>query len=350
MALFTDTDWPSYWIGVSSGLLVVLMRLLFRSLAFGSGQTRGQPRSLAPGEFANLSYGETHYVIHGKNGEPKLNPASRELVVLVHGFAGSSAVWGTSQYLTTLSSSGYDVLTFDNYGHGYSSGPDVTYSVELFSSQLSELLLHLDIHQPFHLLGFSMGGSIATVFTHRHPKLVKKLILQAPSIARDPLFPLLLLRVFALIPFLSEVAALLVIPHFGEGANTNNTAVVRAGYRLAGRMVKGSWTVTTEHQEDLLREVCGGGAREVMFMWGDKDRAVNFGGSKVLRGIARGAPFVRGPYADHMTFAELDTELGEEIGEKFRRSLVQFLGGGRLVGRRRARGGWRGGRMMSTLS
>jgi hypothetical protein len=37
-------------------------------------------------------------------------------------------------------------------------------------------------------------------------------------------------------PFLRELMALLIFPHFGEGANSNNSAVVRAAYRLTHTM------------------------------------------------------------------------------------------------------------------
>jgi pimeloyl-ACP methyl ester carboxylesterase len=82
--------------------------------------------------------------------------SDRPLVVLVHGFAGSSDVFtddSRSAYCQVLSEAGFDVLTFDNFGHGHSDGPDIVYSVELFCSQLCELLLSLQVQSPFDLVG-----------------------------------------------------------------------------------------------------------------------------------------------------------------------------------------------------
>ncbi|GMI46924.1 hypothetical protein TrCOL_g9061 [Triparma columacea] len=314
-------DLNSFLLGLGCTLGLYVLHVTFRRLIFGVGPVFGQPRSHAPGKFANLSYGEVHYTIYGEGGRAELS-GGRPLVVLVHGYCGSSMVWKVAGYLELLSGLGYDVLTFDNYGHGFSEGPDVTYSAELFSSQLSELLSSLSITGAFDLLGFSMGGSIVTLYAHRHPGRVKRLILQAPSIARDPIFPRILLRFLGCLPFISEIAARLVIPHFGEGANTDNDAVVRAGYRLAKVMAEGSWVVGGRHQEDLLRDIANYD-REVLVLWGDKDKAVAFGGSKVVMGILgeRGR-LVVGKGADHMTFSELDTK----VGEVFRRELGEFLG------------------------
>ncbi|GMH55084.1 hypothetical protein TrRE_jg2779, partial [Triparma retinervis] len=212
-------DLNSFLVGVLCTFIVYILHVSFRRLLFGSGQVRGQPRSLAPGSFASLSLGEVHYTIYGERGGGELRP-SRPLAVLVHGFAGSSAVWRSSGYLRVLEGLGYDVLTFDNYGHGYSEGPDCDYAAELFAGQLSELLSNLGVTKTFDLLGFSMGGAIATVYAHRNPGRVRRLILQAPSVARDPIFPRVLLLGLGCLPFVSELLARLVIPRFGEGANT----------------------------------------------------------------------------------------------------------------------------------
>jgi len=323
----------TFWYGVLASFSVYMTHSIFTKLSLGSGRVRGQPRDKATGQFVTLSYGETHYRIHGADGSPKLNPV-RPLIILVHGFAGSSNCWEVSLYNKTLSDAGYDVLSYDNWGHGYSEGPDCAYSAELFSSQLAELLVALDISKPFDLLGFSLGGAIVSVFAHRYPRRIKKIIYQAPSVARGSKLKALPLALVSNIPFLRELLCILIIPHFGEGANSDNSAVVRAAYRLIETSTSfhnmNSWLLSG-HSEDLFKDIVTVQRKEVMFLWGDSDNAVDIRESKRLREIAPDAPFVTAEGGDHMTFAELDTEKGRRIGELFRSSLIKYLKGEEVI-------------------
>lgn len=53
---------------------------------------------------------------------------------------------------------GFHVITYDNYGNGWSDAPDAIYNHALYVSQLAELLLALNISRPIHLVGQSLGG------------------------------------------------------------------------------------------------------------------------------------------------------------------------------------------------
>lgn len=66
-------------------------------------------RQSAPGEFAELSRGVTHYQWLGPEGGP--------LVVCVHGLTTPSFVW--EGIAPRLAEAGYRVLTYDLYGRGY---------------------------------------------------------------------------------------------------------------------------------------------------------------------------------------------------------------------------------------
>jgi pimeloyl-ACP methyl ester carboxylesterase len=216
-----DYEWA--WIGAGLALATVLVHRVFCALLFGTGKLRGQPREEAPGKFVKLSWGEVHYQLHSgasseknysnsnnSNGDRHNEEPQRPLIVLIHGFGGTSAVWEKALYISTLTGAGWDVLTYDNWGHGYTEGPDTAYSVELMASQLAELLVALDISRPFDLLGFSMGGSIAVTFAERYPHRVRKLILQAPSVSKAP--SLLWFQVLFRLPFFVETLFLLIIP------------------------------------------------------------------------------------------------------------------------------------------
>jgi pimeloyl-ACP methyl ester carboxylesterase len=130
-------------------------------------------RAEAPGDFVRLSNGYTHYELGGpKNGQP---------VVLVHGFSVPYFIWEpTFKFLTE---SGFRVLRYDLFGRGFSDRPKVRYDIDLFCSQLIELLDALGFEQ-INLVGLSMGGPITSTFTTHYPDRVSKLVLVDPAGAK----------------------------------------------------------------------------------------------------------------------------------------------------------------------
>jgi len=121
--------------------------------------------------FAELSSGAVHYRLEGPAGAP--------VVVLIHGFSVPSFVW--DQYIAPLNQAGFRVLAFDNYGRGFSDRPNVVYDAALTDRLIIELLDSLDLAEPVHLVGYSMGGATAGVFVDRHPERIRSLTLIAPA-------------------------------------------------------------------------------------------------------------------------------------------------------------------------
>lgn len=124
-----------------------------------------------PGKFIQTTHGRTYYELLGNPSDPT--------VVFIAGFAVASYVWDKNYY--SIAQSGFRVLRYDHYGRGYSEKPAAHYSQDLFDSQLYELLNKLQITNPVHIIGISMGGAIAVIFTDRHPQLVKSLCLISPT-------------------------------------------------------------------------------------------------------------------------------------------------------------------------
>ena len=125
----------------------------------------------APGLFAALSQGETHYRWHG--------PARGPVAVLVHGLTTPSPVWDdVAQGIVAL---GYRVLTYDLYGRGYSDAAPGLQDRAFFLRQLSDLLAHENLSENITLVGYSMGGAIATAQAATHPEQIKRLVLIAPA-------------------------------------------------------------------------------------------------------------------------------------------------------------------------
>ena len=102
-----------------------------------------------------------------------------ETIVMVHGFSTPSFVWGG--LLDNLTSEGYRVLVYDHFGRGYSERPKIPYNKDLYVESLKELVDSQDLIQPFHLVGYSMGGPIVGHFSITYPKLVKSISLIAPA-------------------------------------------------------------------------------------------------------------------------------------------------------------------------
>jgi pimeloyl-ACP methyl ester carboxylesterase len=133
-------------------------------------------RQSAPGQFANLSKGQTHYTWHG----PKDGPVA----VCIHGLTTPSYVWGG--LVPTLTGMGYRVLTYDHYGRGYSDRPKGLQDRRFFLDHLNELLDDQGVTGDLTVLGYSMGGAIATCFAAENSDRVSQVVLLAPAGIRMP--------------------------------------------------------------------------------------------------------------------------------------------------------------------
>jgi len=138
-------------------------------------ELRRQPvraaRSQAPGAFAALSQGRTHYRWSGDTAGP--------VVVLIHGLTTPSFVWDELE--ARLVGAGHRVLSYDLYGRGFSDRPRGAQGRGFFLRQLEDLLADQGVEANFALIGYSMGGAIATAFSAASAERVNRLILLAPA-------------------------------------------------------------------------------------------------------------------------------------------------------------------------
>lgn len=104
---------------------------------------------------------------------------SRGLMVFMHGFGSSSAVW--TGVMREQAKNGYVCFAMDMLGHGYSSrGPLARdrYKVENLTLDIYEVLRTLELTtRPYTIIGHSAGGLSALEYTKRWPNEVKKLVL-----------------------------------------------------------------------------------------------------------------------------------------------------------------------------
>lgn len=128
-------------------------------------------RQSSEGEFALLSQGITHYQWFG--------PVRGPVAVCIHGLTMPAFVWGG--VARGLGLIGYRVLVYDLYGRGLSDRPKGPQDRAFFMQQLHDLLADQQIDDDITLIGYSMGGSIATCFAADNPNMVRQLILLAPA-------------------------------------------------------------------------------------------------------------------------------------------------------------------------
>ena len=150
-------------------------------------------------------------------------------LILIHGLSDESILWAS---LMPELSKHYRTIALDVRGHGYSSKPDMPYSIKLFSEDLFEFLEKLGISQT-HLLGLSMGGAIAQQFTLDHTEKVHSLILFSTfhyaSIDLQDTFKELrnCLIIGGFSAFFDEAVKLVVTPEF-VSANTDAIAEMKS--------------------------------------------------------------------------------------------------------------------------
>ena len=125
----------------------------------------------APGQFAQLSQGVTHY--------RWLGAARGPVAVCVHGLTTPSFVWeGLAEGLGKL---GFRVLVYDLYGRGYSDSVPGPQDRAFFLRQRDDLLAHEKLDGDLTLIGYSMGGAIATAWAADNIRRMRDLILIAPA-------------------------------------------------------------------------------------------------------------------------------------------------------------------------
>lgn len=97
-------------------------------------------------------------------------------LVLIAGFSADHTIWNS---MIPLLSTSYQVITFDNRGCGQSDCPDVPYTVEMMANDTLGLLDALGVVKA-HVLGHSMGASIAQYIAATSPERVRKVFLLTP--------------------------------------------------------------------------------------------------------------------------------------------------------------------------
>jgi acylglycerol lipase len=122
------------------------------------------------------------------------------VIVIVHGYAEHSSryQWAASQ----LVNQGFTVYTFDLRGHGKSSGARHMVRFEHYLKDLAAFLEHVgseESNKPLFLMGHSLGGVIAALFSIKIRPSLDGLILSSSFLGGERKIPGLLLQLVTLV-------------------------------------------------------------------------------------------------------------------------------------------------------
>lgn len=133
-----------------------LLALLFTLLCAASAAAQAQKEAVVFGQ--KIKY---------------LDAGSGPVVVLLHGLGGNSTNWA---FNTPALAEKFRVIVPDQVGFGQSDKPLINYRVGTYVDFLDKFLAELKIERAT-LVGNSMGGWIAALYTLKHPARVERLVL-----------------------------------------------------------------------------------------------------------------------------------------------------------------------------
>jgi pimeloyl-ACP methyl ester carboxylesterase len=193
-------------------------------------------------------------------------------VILLHGLGGSTQVW---QFNIAALAERYHVVVPDQIGFGKSDKPLVNYRIRTYVDFLDQFCKQLRIDRAT-LVGNSMGGWIAAMFTASFPDRVDKLVL-VDAAGYAPRKDLDTRIFFGLNPTTREGMKVLVAKVFYNKAFQTDAAIDQA---IAARLAAGdgytinSITESIIRGEDFLDDVVKTIKRPTLIIWGRQDGLV----------------------------------------------------------------------------
>ena len=142
-----------------AGGINLKISLLLRILAFNPAQSDMPDQILGPGL-------TIHYL--------DLNPRGFPCVMLLHGLGATCASWQLQT--SALVEEGYRVVAPDMRGFGKSTYPGGKNDPKIMANDISDLCDMLDLHE-LHVVGISLGGTVALEFTLANPATVRSLVI-----------------------------------------------------------------------------------------------------------------------------------------------------------------------------
>jgi len=237
-------------------------------------------------------------------------------VILLHGLGGSAQAW---QFNIGALAEKYHVVALDQIGFGKSDKPFVNYRIRTYVDFLDQFCKQLKIERAT-LVGNSMGGWIAAMFTASFPDRVEKLVLvDAAGYAPPKDFDMRTL--FNLNPSTRAGMKLLISKVFYNKAFQTDAFIDQS---IAARLAAGDgYTINSISEsiirgEDLLDDIVKTIKRPTLIIWGRQDGLVPLAeGERFNKDIA-GSKMIVIEECGHVPNAEKPGE--------FNAALLKFLG------------------------
>jgi len=301
------------WLSVSLAVLIILLVGLYWVFDPEKNELNETTRARLGGKYIRLSDGFTHYKLEG--------PERGRVAVLVHG--GTIPIWVWDKQVPALMEAGFKVLSYDQYGRGYSDKPEVIYDRELYTRQLLELVDKLGLKESFDLIGISMGGATAVNFTARYPNRVRKLVLispvvnnfKVPSVLCIPVFGEFMARIIGVRVIVKRFKSLLE----GKPESENYTKLFeeQTTYKGFQRSILSMLRNDAVGNYNTAYQTVGKKKRDVLLIWGKGDTEIT---KEMIRDIQSFIP--------HVTFKPIEG-VGHGIvfqkPEEVNKLIISFL-------------------------
>lgn len=206
-------------------------------------------------------------------------------VILLHGLGGSTQVW---QFNIAALAEKYRVVVPDQIGFGKSDKPLVNYRIRTYVDFLDQFCKQLQIERAT-LIGNSMGGWIAAMFTASFPERVDKLVL-VDAAGYTPPKDFDTRVFFGLNPTTREGMKVLVAKVFYNKAFQADATI---DLLIAARLAAGdgytinSITESIIRGEDFLDDIVKTIKRPTLLIWGRQDGLIPLAdGERFNRDIA----------------------------------------------------------------
>jgi pimeloyl-ACP methyl ester carboxylesterase len=154
----------------------VLRRLFVALILWRAFAPTINPRFRPPQEHPWRSSGRTVFVGDQEFLVREAGPDGAPILLLIHGLAGSSlAEW---YRIGPALAEKYRVIMVDHRSHGLAPLARDRFEVDDLADDMAGVLDALGVGR-VSAVGYSMGGTIAQAFAHRHPRRVDRLVLIA---------------------------------------------------------------------------------------------------------------------------------------------------------------------------
>lgn len=285
-------------------LISILLMLSASALAFAS-QTSAQANTPVAKEV--LVFGQKIQYLEAGSGPT---------VILLHGLGGSSQAW---QLNIGALAQQYHVIVPDQIGFGKSDKPLVNYRIRTYVDFLDQFCKQLKIERA-SLVGNSMGGWIAALFTAAYPDRVDKLVLaDAGGYAVPKGFDTR--QFYGLNPTTREGMSVLVKKVFYNKFFHTDAAIDQA---IAARLAAGdgytinSITESIIRGEDLLDEPVKTIKRPTLIVWGREDGLIPLSDGERMNKDIPGSKLIVFDQCGHVPNIEKAME--------FNAAVIKFLG------------------------